>query len=314
MAERDSREIDRLIATMRVGFTGFMYPAPDHVDFDARAAWQLERSAQLGATCLQVVDLPQTAAARQDLAAAAASLDIELEGLVRALFVPLGEDPSSREALLAEQLACAKEAGLGTVRHGWGRLTLATSRYSPERNAEKQKAHIVRCLKSAARIAEDAGVQIAVENHCDFYGRELAQLLREVDSPWIGCALDTGNGYAVVNDANQDVEALAGLAVTTHIKDMRMIQNPLAWAVPFLPVGCRLGEGSVDIPNAIRLLAERSPKAEGLHLIVEAGWEPEGDIPEAVVPPLELRIQILEHGVGYLRQLVTAAGQSKTQE
>ncbi|MDR1392900.1 MAG: sugar phosphate isomerase/epimerase [Bifidobacteriaceae bacterium] len=291
------------IGTMRAGFTGGMYPPPDNIPFDQRAAWQLDRSAKLGATCLQISDMPQAPEARQALRVGAEAAGIEIEGLARALFVPLGADPAGRVEELAHQLDYASQIGMTVVRHGWGRLTPQTSRFSPNGDVDAQKAHIVRCLQTAAPLAEAAKIPIAVENHCDFGAEELADMLSQVDSEWIGCALDTANSFTVFRDPNQEIPILAPLTLTTHIKDMRMIRNPLSWAIPQIPVGCRLGEGQVDLPRTIELLAAHSPKATGLHLIVEAGWEPEG-CPEQVLPPLELRREILESGVAWLNQFI----------
>ncbi|MDR2374101.1 MAG: sugar phosphate isomerase/epimerase [Bifidobacteriaceae bacterium] len=311
MAAPTDMEISKRIATMKVGFAGGFYPVPDDVEEAQHQHWRLERTAQLGGTCYPVFPLPETPQGRSDLAAKAAELGIELEGSIRGLFPPLEDSPASNAQMVEEELAKAKELGCGVVRGAYGRLRVEASRWAgagPARKieADRIKDHLVASLKAAAPLAAQAGVRIAIENHCDFFGWEWAEMFREVDSPWVGAALDTANGFAVGYDANADCEALAEFAFTTHIKDMRMIQNPMKWAVPFLPVGCRLGEGHVDVPRALYLLAERSPAAEGLHLIVEPGWEPQGDIPEAVLPPLELRHQIMDHGVAYLREFVAS--------
>src|SRR5690606_19702246 len=167
--------------------------------------------------------------------------------------------------------------------------------------------HMVDCLKEAAKVAEDMGFPLAVENHCDITGRELADILAEVGSDYVGAALDTGNGFTVYCDPQDDIEALAPYTFTTHIKDMRVEQSPIRGLIPFLPRGCRLGEGHVDIDGAVALLAEKSPKAEGLHLLVESGWvsfPPDGDEPD-------VRRDILEHGGRYLTKLIE--GEEKSQ-
>jgi sugar phosphate isomerase/epimerase len=309
MTEVTEKEISKRIASMKVGFAGGFYPLPAGVDESQGSLWRLNRTAEMGGTVYPVYPFPDDEGERKAFAAKAADLGIELEGPMMGLFPPLGEDPAGNVETVRKELVKAKEMGVSVARGAYGRLKVEASRWAgtgPARKteADRRKDHLVRSLKSAAPLAEEAGVRIAIENHCDFYGWEWAEMFREIGSPWVGAALDTANGFAVGYDANDDCEALAEFAFTTHIKDMRMIQNPMKWAVPFLPVGCRLGEGHVDVPKALRLLAERSPAAEGLHLIVEPGWEPEGDIPEAVLPPMELRQQILDHGVEYLNKFV----------
>lgn len=296
------------IGSMRFGFTGAMYPVPPKVPEGQRAEWQLTRAAELGCTTLQISGLPSDPGARNALGQRAADLDIELEGSARSIFVPLGEDPAARRDDLRDQLVAAQEVGMTTVRSGYGRLTLETTRFARERNTDEQLAHMVRCLKDAASIAEDVGLPVAVENHCDFTGREVAGVLGEVGSEWVGCAMDTANGYTVFCDPNDDVDALAEFTITTHMKDMRMEPSPVRGLIPILPRGCRLGDGHVDLERAVRLFAERSPSASGLHLIVEVGWE---TFDPTVSNAVDLKRDLLEHGVGYLRELIERAQASQ---
>jgi 3-oxoisoapionate decarboxylase len=304
-ATQIEKDIDARIRTMKVGFTGGMYPVPKDVPQDEAAEYQLRRSAELGCTVLQPLRLPSSREARLALRDHAQELGIELEGNARAIFVPLGTTPGSSADELRQQLVEAQEAGETVVRAGYGQLTLPTTRFARERNLDQQLSHVADCLRAASKVAEDVGMPIAIENHCDFTGREVAQVLRDVGSEVVGCALDTANGFTVFCDPNDDIEALAEFAFTTHMKDMKMDPSPMPGLIPIIPRGCRLGEGHVDFPRALRLLADRSPKAEGLHLIVEAGWETfdnGADFAE------ELKRNLLEHGVIYLRELVQSGG------
>jgi len=84
------------------------------------------------------------------------------------------------------------------------------------------------------------------------------------------------------------------------MKDMKMFPSPVRGMIPIIPRGVRLGEGHIDFQRALRLLAERSPKAEGLHLIIETGWETF----DAGSDIDEFKRAVLEEGVDYLRDLV----------
>lgn len=296
-------DAERRIRSMRTGMQGLFYPAPADLDDEQKAHWLLTRSAELGATALQLYALPTDRDARLALAERARDMDIELEGYAHAMFVPLGVDPETTTDELGAQLIAAREAGLTVVRSGYGALTLETTKFSPKRNLQEQLDHVAACLRRAGRVAEEVGIRVAVENHCDFTGRELASVLAEVGSEWVGCALDTANGFTVYCDPNDDVEALAEYAFTTHMKDMAMVQSPIKDLIPVLPKGCNLGDGHVDIPRAVRLLAERSPRAEGLHLLVEPGWESFGQPGERDAD--ELKKEIIEHGIAYLNDLIT---------
>lgn len=294
-----------VIATMRVGVAGAMYPVPEKVPAEAKAEWLVRRSAELGCRALQTRDLPTSGEGLKSLRALAESHDIELETSTKSVFAPLGLPfPDEQAEDLRHELQVARALGMPVVRTGYGRLTLETSRYAPDVDLSAHLRHVGGCLRQAARVAEETGVLLAVENHCDFTGRELASVLSEVGSEHIGAAIDTANGFTVFCDPNDDVEALAEFAFTTHMKDMRMEPSPVRGLIPLNPRGCPLGEGHVDFPRAVELIAERSPRPRGMHLLVEAGWET-FDSPGARAT--QLRQDLLEHGVSYLQQLIAPA-------
>jgi 3-oxoisoapionate decarboxylase len=297
VAESDAGS--EVVSTMRVGMAGGMYPIPEDVREEARPLWLLRLSAELGCTALQI-RMPTSAEGVDALRSEADSLDIELESSSRGVFSPLGTPPEETAVELRGDLERARALGMPVIRSGYGRLTIETSRYDKGAGPKAHITHMTACLRQAARIAEEVGVKVAIENHCDLTGRELAAILVDVDSPWIGAAADTGNGFTVFCDPNDDVEALAPYTFTTHMKDMVIEPTPVKGLIPFLPRGCRLGEGNVDIPRAVQMFAERSPHANGLHLLVESGWPTfQRDVDTA-----PLRQDILEHGTQYLNDLI----------
>ncbi len=263
--------------TMRVGFCPF-YPVPTEVDQDHWGDWVVEHSAQLGCTATQVWHIPSDADGRKRLRDLAAAKNVELEVYAMGVFDLTGPDARTARQQLLASIASAKALGATLIRTGYGRLTLETSRFNKKRPLAEHLGWMVGNLKAAARIVSDHGMLLAIENHCDFTGRELAQVLAEVGSPYVGAALDTANGYTVYCDPNDDVQDLAPYTITTHLKDMLMIDAKLPGVIPMIPVGCAVGDGNVDIPKAIQTLAEVSPHANGLHLIIELGWwrVPEG--------------------------------------
>lgn len=291
-----------VVKTMRIGYTAGMYAAPLEVDSEQLAEWHLIRSIEIGARALQLMSLPSDPGRRLELGARAVDADVELEGATRSIFVPLGEKPSTLAPELRAELAAAKDAGMTVVRGGYGRLTLETSRFDRSRPLAEHRAHVVACLSAAADVAADIGVPLAIENHCDFTGKQLVEILDEVDSPLIGCALDTGNAYTVYADPADDIAALAPYAVTTHMKDMRLEPSPFGGTIPLLPYGCPMGDGNVDIAATVAALAHRSPDPHGLHLIVETGWERADGLDPAALA--ELRRERLVQGVRWLQELI----------
>jgi len=64
--------------------------------------------------------------------------------------------------------------------------------------------------------------------------------------------------------------------------------------------GCAVGEGNVDIPLTIETLAQKSPHARGLHLIVELGWNP---IPEGKTSE-EVRLELFHRSIEYVKSIL----------
>lgn len=138
-----------------------------------------------------------------------------------------------------------------------------------------QLERMAAALRRLAPVAEAGGVRIAVENHADYRGHELASMLEQVDHPAVGAKLDTGNAFAAVEDPLAAAQALAPFTVATHIKDVRVEAEPgnrgldLRGLLVMLEVG--LGEGHVDFSAILPLLAKHGPLGDDLVLTIEEG-------------------------------------------
>ncbi len=109
-------------------------------------------------------------------------------------------------------------------------------------------------LRQIVPMCADLGVRIAVENHEYETSEEVLEIVRRVDSEWVGTHVDTGNSMMAWEDPVAAVAALAPLAASSHFKDhiVIMAQEPLI-------VGVTLGAGSIDCAECFRILAEESP-------------------------------------------------------
>jgi sugar phosphate isomerase/epimerase len=110
-------------------------------------------------------------------------------------------------------------------------------------------------LRAVLPMCQDLGVRIAVENHEYETSQDILEIVRQVDSPWVGTHVDTGNSMMVWEDPVAAVRAMAPRAVSTHFKDHVVIVDD---GLP-LVVGVTLGTGSIDCPECFRILAEESP-------------------------------------------------------
>lgn len=109
-------------------------------------------------------------------------------------------------------------------------------------------------LRQVLPVCADLGVRIAVENHEYETSAQILDVVGQVDSPWVGTHVDTGNSMMVWEDPVAAVTALAPLAVSSHFKDHLVLvaDEPLV-------VGVTLGTGSIDCAECFRVLARQSP-------------------------------------------------------
>jgi 3-oxoisoapionate decarboxylase len=102
----------------------------------------------------------------------------------------------------------------------------------------------VRDLRAIAPMAADLGVMVVLENHEDFTGPVLAEILGEVDHPSVRALYDYGNSQMVGEDPFDALAAMAPFIARVHAKDhvlLRGPEGPVVQGVPFgsgrLPVG-----------------------------------------------------------------------------
>jgi 3-oxoisoapionate decarboxylase len=117
-------------------------------------------------------------------------------------------------------------------------------------------------LEWAKPVVEKHEVRLAVENHKDLQTQELLDVIKKLDSPFVGVCVDTGNSMALLETPSQTVELLAPHAFTTHIKDMGVEEYPEGFLLSEVP----LGAGFLDLPKIVATLRKARPD---IHLILE---------------------------------------------
>ena len=113
----------------------------------------------------------------------------------------------------------------------------------------------VKRLKNAAPMAEDYGIRLALENHCDSFSEEILWVLKEVNHPFVGACIDTVNAWHVAEDPMNAIKNLAPVAFTNHFRDDRVDFCRDGFKVK----GVAVGDGDIDMKKAYELIKSKSP-------------------------------------------------------
>jgi sugar phosphate isomerase/epimerase len=119
-------------------------------------------------------------------------------------------------------------------------------------------------LRQATVIAERAGVNVAVENHQDLASEELLWLCESIGSQSFGITLDTGNTLATAEEPLDFARRVAPYTKNVHLKDYWIYLSEEGYHL----VRCPLGQGIVDFPALLEILAEVCP---GVPMSIELG-------------------------------------------
>lgn len=101
-------------------------------------------------------------------------------------------------------------------------------------------------------ILEEFDCFLAVENHQDLHSRELVELCTTTCPERIGVTLDTGNPLAVAEDILEFAQRVMPYVRNVHLKDYRVQITEEGYRL----VRCALGQGVVDFPALLSLLAK----------------------------------------------------------
>ena len=239
----------------------------------------LEHCHQLGAGGVQVVVGGWTSDFARNVRDRREKLGLYLEGSIG---LPKNADDIAR---FGQEVTNAKEAGAKVLRTVCSTGRRYETYHSPEAFAEMKK-NALASLRLAEPVLRKEKVKLAVENHKDWRAQELATLLQQLDSEWIGATIDFGNNIALLEDPMAVVQTLAPFVVSTHLKDMAVVE----YADGFLLSEVPLGEGILDLPRMIDLCRQKNPAVTfNLEMITRdpleipcltpAYWETFGDLP-----------------------------------
>lgn len=146
--------------------------------------------------------------------AKAAELGIVISGTgIRNNFA--SPDPGVR----AEGVALAKEWIVAASRIGAPVVRLFAGAVPEGYDWEEVAGWMVACYKECASFGAQYGVKIGIQNHGEMLqtAEQCLYVLREVDSPWAGLIVDTGNFRT--EDPYKDIKTVAPYAVNWQIKE-----------------------------------------------------------------------------------------------
>jgi sugar phosphate isomerase/epimerase len=159
-------------------------------------------------------------------------------------FAEIGGGHATDAPLVTRQLELAAAVGADVLRtvigfHGTIEQTIAQTRTA---------------MEQVLPLARQLGVRIAIENHEDVTAAELRQLLDAIDDPFIGACLDTGNDLIVYGDPLDAAHRLIPRAISTHIKDQKLVRV----GDTVYSIGVPLGTGDIDLPAIMKAISTDS--------------------------------------------------------
>ena len=196
---------------------------------------------------------------------------------------------------LDEAIATAKSLGADIVKVSMDLIRprpVSGSRFHPD-VLEQMKSFAAR-LTASAPAAEDAGIRIAVENHCDSFSEEILWLLDRVNHPSVGACIDTVNALMVMEDPIQAIENLAPRAFTNHFRDDRIEFRRYGFKL----TGTAVGEGDIDMKRAYDIIKNRSTMRR-------INIETEMDIPlDSMEQALQMEKDTIQRSIRYCREVL----------
>ncbi|RVU23552.1 sugar phosphate isomerase/epimerase [Sandaracinomonas limnophila] len=157
--------------------------------------------------------------------------------------------------LFEKNIISAKEAGIKVART----VCLPTRRYETFKTLEEFKTfktNSIASLQMVEPILSKHKVKLAVENHKDWKSYELVEIIKQLNSKYIGVTLDFGNNLALLEDPNEVIKNLAPFVFSTHVKDMGLATYEKGFLLAEVP----LGKGMIDLKAAVDLCRKYNPK------------------------------------------------------
>ena len=100
-------------------------------------------------------------------------------------------------------------------------------------------------------------IKIGLENHEYETSEELVNVVKQLNTPWIGLHYDFGNSMMAWEDPEKAARNMAPYTVTTHFKDHIVIPCPED-KYGYVVCGIPAGEGNLDLPRLLSIILDNS--------------------------------------------------------
>ena len=203
---------------------------------------------QVLAANLQGVEIPVSLLKDEDVASVAQA------ARAQGLFITLAAGGYTIEPL-REAIQLGAQLGAETVRTVVGGAKIGGDRRPLAGRWQPFLQDVLAHLKEATAIAEQSGVNLAVENHQDLASEELLWLCESIASARFGITLDTGNPLATAEEPLDYFRRVAPYVKNVHLKDYSLYLSEEGYRL----VRCPLGQGGIDFPALFKILSLSCP-------------------------------------------------------
>ena len=148
----------------------------------------------------------------------------------------------------------ARDAGASVIRTVLfsGRRYETNYTYESFRQAKRQAFEMVARAEPTLRKLR---MKVAIENHKNLRIPDMLDIMKRIQSEYVGVTVDFGNNYVLMEDPVEIAEAFAPYALSSHIKDHLLEE----YEDGFRLFDARLGTGIIDLPQVINTLRNRQP-------------------------------------------------------
>jgi sugar phosphate isomerase/epimerase len=260
---------------MKLGTVPGLIIVPEGED---QLAYRIEKVAAMGLNALNVFVVQDQPDPRylEGAAELAAKRGVELRGGTGGNFYLSGDEA---------RLEVDRVAGLLRVlaRHAGVRYSSLASgpmrthhRFADGPPLEERRAQLAQNVAALADAVAPDHFTIAIENHCDWRGHEIVDVVKQANRPNLKMQLDTGNAFSVFEDPIECARVMAPWVVSVHLKDIRVTPFSFDEVQGIRGVSVPLGEGHVDNAAICGILQHQAPNPSSIPLLLEPFYIPRG--------------------------------------